>query len=121
MAEFKYLGVIVTNPNYIHKEVDYILGMLTNIQFRFYRLRVCETKVMIIFGPGRKKVTEGWRKLHNEELAHKHNGQSLHHIEPNTNIRIQKGQAVLKHNDHNKNFKSPFITIFVYKTYGFIQ
>jgi hypothetical protein len=34
-----------------------------------HRLRVFENRVLrIIFGPKRGEVTEGWRKLHNEEL-----------------------------------------------------
>jgi hypothetical protein len=31
-------------------------------------LRVCENRVLRIFGPKRDKVTGEWRKLHNEEL-----------------------------------------------------
>jgi hypothetical protein len=34
-----------------------------------HRLRVFENRVLWrIFGPKRDEVTEGWRKLHNEEL-----------------------------------------------------
>jgi hypothetical protein len=34
-----------------------------------HRLRVFENRVLKrIFGPKRVEVTEGWRKLHNEEL-----------------------------------------------------
>jgi hypothetical protein len=34
-----------------------------------YRLRVFENRVLKgIFGPKKDEVTEGWRKLHNEEL-----------------------------------------------------
>jgi hypothetical protein len=34
-----------------------------------YRLRMSENRVLTrIFGPKRDEVTEGWRKLHNEEL-----------------------------------------------------
>jgi hypothetical protein len=34
-----------------------------------YTLRVPENSVLMrIFGPKRDEVTEGWRKLHNEEL-----------------------------------------------------
>jgi hypothetical protein len=34
-----------------------------------HRLRVFENRVLRrIFGPERDEVTEGWRKLHNEEL-----------------------------------------------------
>jgi hypothetical protein len=32
------------------------------------RLRVCENRVLRIFGPKRDEITGEWRKLHNEEL-----------------------------------------------------
>jgi len=32
-------------------------------------LRVCENRVLRIFGPKRDEVTREWRKLHNEELS----------------------------------------------------
>jgi hypothetical protein len=36
-----------------------------------HRLRVLEDRVLRrIFGPKRKEVAGGWRKLHNEELHH---------------------------------------------------
>jgi hypothetical protein len=33
-----------------------------------HRLRVCENRLLRIFGPKRDEVTGGWRKLHNEKL-----------------------------------------------------
>jgi hypothetical protein len=32
------------------------------------KLRVFENRILRIFGPGTNDLTEGWRKLHNEEL-----------------------------------------------------
>jgi hypothetical protein len=38
-----------------------------------HRLRVFENRVLRrIFGPRRDEVTEGWRKIHNEELHNLH-------------------------------------------------
>jgi hypothetical protein len=52
-----------------------------------HRLRVFENRVLRrIFGPKRDKVTEGWRKLHNEEL---HNSNFLPNI-----IRMIKSRKI---------------------------
>jgi hypothetical protein len=40
------------------------------------RLRVFENKVLRIFGPKRDEVTEGWRKLLNEELCNLYSSPS---------------------------------------------
>jgi len=34
-----------------------------------HRLRVCENRVLRVFGPKRDEITGEWRKLHNEELS----------------------------------------------------
>jgi hypothetical protein len=51
-----------------------------------HKLRVFENRVLRIFGPKRDGMTEGWRKLHNEEL---HNLYSLPSI-----IRIIKSRRM---------------------------
>jgi hypothetical protein len=42
-----------------------------------YRLTVFEYRVRRIFGPKRDEVTEGWRKLHNEELHSLYSSPSI--------------------------------------------
>jgi hypothetical protein len=43
-----------------------------------HKLRVFESRVLRrIFGPKRNGVTEGWRKLHNEELHNLYPSQSI--------------------------------------------
>jgi hypothetical protein len=42
-----------------------------------HRLRVSENKVLRIFGPKRDEVSEGWRKLHNEELRDFYSSPSI--------------------------------------------
>jgi hypothetical protein len=43
-----------------------------------HRLRVFGNRVLRrIFGPKRNEVTEGWRKLHNEELHNLHSSPSI--------------------------------------------
>jgi hypothetical protein len=43
-----------------------------------HRLRVFENRLLRrIFGPGRDKVTGGWRKLHNEELRDLYSSPSI--------------------------------------------
>jgi hypothetical protein len=43
-----------------------------------HRLRVFENRVLRrIFGPKRDEVTEGWRKLHNEELHNLYSSPSI--------------------------------------------
>jgi hypothetical protein len=43
-----------------------------------YGLRVFENKALRrIFGPRRDEVTEGWRKLHNEELRDLYSSPSI--------------------------------------------
>jgi len=38
-----------------------------------HRLRVCENRVLTrIYGPRRKDVARGWKRLHNEELHNLH-------------------------------------------------
>jgi hypothetical protein len=38
------------------------------LHWKEHRLRMFESRVLRIFGPKRDELTEGWRKLHNEEL-----------------------------------------------------
>jgi hypothetical protein len=42
-----------------------------------HRLRVFVIRVLRIFGPKRDEVTEGWRKLHNEELCDLYSSSSI--------------------------------------------
>jgi hypothetical protein len=45
-----------------------------------YRLRVFENRVLrriLVFGPRRDEMTEGWRKLHNEELRDLYSSPSI--------------------------------------------
>jgi hypothetical protein len=43
-----------------------------------HRLRMFENRVLwIMLGPKRNKVTEGWRKLHNEELHNLYSSPSI--------------------------------------------
>jgi hypothetical protein len=42
-----------------------------------HRLRVCENRVLRIFGPKRDEVTGEWRKLHNEELRDFYSSPSI--------------------------------------------
>jgi hypothetical protein len=42
-----------------------------------HRLRVCEKRVLRIFGPKRDEVRGGWRKLHNEELHYFYSSPSI--------------------------------------------
>jgi hypothetical protein len=52
-----------------------------------HRLRVFENRVLRrIFGPKRDEVTEGWRKLHNEELHNLYSSPSI--------IRMIKSRAI---------------------------
>ena len=51
------------------------------------RLRLFENRVLRrVFGPKREEVTEGWRKLHNEELNDLY---SLHNI-----VRVVKSRRM---------------------------
>jgi hypothetical protein len=46
-----------------------------------HRLRVFEKRVLRkIFGPNKDEVTEGWRKLHNEERYYLHSSPSISRI-----------------------------------------
>jgi hypothetical protein len=53
------------------------------------RLRVFENKVLRrIFGPKRDEVTEGWRKLHSEELHDLYSSPSIIRIMKSRRMRL---------------------------------
>jgi hypothetical protein len=60
--------LVFSNKN-THEEVSNIMCRnMSHIKGK-HRLRVFENRVLRrIFGPKRKEVTGGWRKVHNEEL-----------------------------------------------------
>ncbi|PSN31574.1 hypothetical protein C0J52_20807 [Blattella germanica] len=97
VAEFKYLGDLITNRNEIQKEIKhrlnsgnacyYVLQRLLssqllskNIKLKIYKTVIlpvilygCETWTLTLreenfFGPKRDEETGEWRKLHNTEL-----------------------------------------------------
>jgi hypothetical protein len=49
----------------------FVWGMKLGLSFSLIeenRFRMSENRMMIIFGPERKEVAGGWKRLHNEEL-----------------------------------------------------
>jgi hypothetical protein len=91
VAQFKYFGTTVTNPNPIHEEIKsrlnlgntychsvqklYLLALLFCVGVKFNEkknlsLRAFENKVLKrIFGSKREKLTGKWRKLYNEAFS----------------------------------------------------
>jgi hypothetical protein len=68
-SQFKYLGTTVTNQYSIQEEIKHSVQNLLsiNVKVGIYRI-VIITLTEEHIGTKRDEVTEGWRKLHNEEL-----------------------------------------------------
>ncbi|PSN31823.1 hypothetical protein C0J52_25027 [Blattella germanica] len=77
VAEFKYLGALITNRNEIQKEIKHTLNsgnacyyaLLRLLSSEEKRLRVFENNVLRkIFGPKKDKETGEWRKIKSHRL-----------------------------------------------------
>jgi hypothetical protein len=113
VAQFRYLGMAITNRNFIQDEIKRRLNsgnachhsvqkllssrlLSKSIKIRIYKsiilplvLYGCQTWSLalrgvfedsvprIIFGSKRDEVTEGWRKLHNEELCNLYSSTNI--------------------------------------------
>ena len=72
-----------------------------------HRLRVFENRVLRrIFGPKRDGVTEGWRKLHNEELNDLYSSPNIVRVIKSRRMRwagrvarVEEGRGVHKDRD----------------------
>jgi hypothetical protein len=100
-GKIRYFGKTITNQNLIQEEIkrrlnssnacyhsvqNLLFSSVLSESIKVYgcetwsltlreepRLRVLENRVLRrIFGPKRSEVTEGWRRLHSEELCNLH-------------------------------------------------
>jgi hypothetical protein len=74
VAQFRYLGMTVTNKSMV------LYGCETwSLTLREkHKVRVFESRVLRkIFGPKRQEVTGGWRKLHNEDFYNLYSSPSI--------------------------------------------